>query len=117
MRSAQDDDFVGVLKKNIPNKLAVMRAAPHLLRPMYAGANMGHPSREKGFVLCSNRSITDELSLGCSTTRSRLSRISTYSSRKVLAGSIPAIRRVGRMVAKMVTDASMTTTVRMVGVS
>jgi hypothetical protein len=23
-RSAQDDDFVGVLKKNIPNKLALM---------------------------------------------------------------------------------------------
>jgi hypothetical protein len=26
-RSAQDDDFVGVLKKNIPNKLALMRLA------------------------------------------------------------------------------------------
>ena len=24
------------------------------IRPMYAGANMGHPSREQGLVLCSN---------------------------------------------------------------
>jgi hypothetical protein len=28
-------------------------AAPCLFRPMYAEANMGHPSREVGFVLCS----------------------------------------------------------------
>jgi hypothetical protein len=27
-RSAQDDDFVGVLKKNIPNKLALMGVYP-----------------------------------------------------------------------------------------
>jgi hypothetical protein len=27
-RSAQDDDFVGVLKKNIPNKLALMGRSP-----------------------------------------------------------------------------------------
>jgi hypothetical protein len=27
-RSAQDDDFVGVLKKNIPNKLALMGHRP-----------------------------------------------------------------------------------------
>jgi len=39
---------------------ALEGAAPHLFRPMYAGANMGHPSREQGFVLCSNRSATDE---------------------------------------------------------
>jgi hypothetical protein len=29
-RSAQDDVFVGVLKKNIPNKLAVMGRSPGL---------------------------------------------------------------------------------------
>jgi hypothetical protein len=29
-------------------------AAPRLFRPMYAGANMGHPSREMGRVGCSN---------------------------------------------------------------
>jgi hypothetical protein len=40
-------------------------AAPRLFRPMYAGANMGHPSRKEGFVLCSNRSAADELHLGC----------------------------------------------------
>jgi hypothetical protein len=31
---------------------------------MYAGANMGHPSRERGIVLCSNLRIADELHLG-----------------------------------------------------
>src|SRR5450631_4121188 len=31
---------------------------------MYAAANMGHPSREEGFVLCSNRSAADEVILG-----------------------------------------------------
>jgi hypothetical protein len=30
---------------------------------MYAGANMGHPSREEGLVLCSNRGAADELHL------------------------------------------------------
>jgi hypothetical protein len=29
---------------------ALERAAPGLFRPMYAGANMGHPSREEGLV-------------------------------------------------------------------
>jgi hypothetical protein len=29
-RSAQDDDFVGVLRKNIPNKSALMRLRPGL---------------------------------------------------------------------------------------
>ena len=29
---------------------SVEGAAPRLFRPMYAGANMGHPSREEGFV-------------------------------------------------------------------
>jgi hypothetical protein len=27
---------------------------------MYAGANMGHPSREEGFVLCSNHSAAND---------------------------------------------------------
>jgi hypothetical protein len=27
---------------------------------MYAGANMGYPSREEGFVLCSKRSAAEE---------------------------------------------------------
>src|SRR5579859_3405818 len=31
---------------------SVGRAAPRHLRPMYAWANMGHPSREEGFVPC-----------------------------------------------------------------
>ena len=38
---------------------AVEGAAPHLFRPMYALANMGHPSREQGFVLRSNRSADE----------------------------------------------------------
>jgi hypothetical protein len=32
---------------------ALEGAAPRLCRPMYATANMGHPSREAGFVVCS----------------------------------------------------------------
>jgi hypothetical protein len=44
---------------------SVGRAAPHLFRPMYAGANMGHPSREEGFVLSSNHGDADELHQGC----------------------------------------------------
>jgi hypothetical protein len=36
-------------------------AAPRLFRPMYAQANMGHPSREEGFVLCSQLCNADEL--------------------------------------------------------
>jgi hypothetical protein len=38
---------------------AVEGAAPHLFRPMYAEANMGHPSREGGFVLRSYRSADE----------------------------------------------------------
>jgi hypothetical protein len=45
--------------------VALEGAAPHLFRPMYAGANMGHPSREEGFALCSNHSADDELHPGC----------------------------------------------------
>ena len=33
-------------------KKAIVGCA-HLFRPMYAEANMGHPSREEGFVVCS----------------------------------------------------------------
>ena len=36
-------------------------AAPRLFRPMYAEANMGHPSRDEGFVLCSHLCDADEL--------------------------------------------------------
>ena len=39
---------------------AVEGAAPHLFRPMYADANMGHPSREEGFVLRSNCGADDK---------------------------------------------------------
>jgi hypothetical protein len=42
-RFAQDDDFVGVLKKSIPNKLA-LGASPRRFRPTYTGVNVGHPS-------------------------------------------------------------------------
>jgi hypothetical protein len=35
-------------------------AAPHLSRPMYAEANMGHPSRDEGFVLASSRKRRDQ---------------------------------------------------------
>jgi hypothetical protein len=44
---------------------ALEGAAPHLFRPMYAGANMGHPSREEGFALCFKHCATDELHPGC----------------------------------------------------
>jgi hypothetical protein len=41
-RSAQDDDFVGVLKKNIPNKLALMG-----LRPVFFGPSTPHGTPEQ----------------------------------------------------------------------
>jgi hypothetical protein len=62
-RSAQDDVFVvswrskkqRLLGLVLPTKqVSAYGASPRLFRPMYAGANMGHPSREEGFVLCSN---------------------------------------------------------------
>jgi hypothetical protein len=55
--------------------------------------------------------------LGYETQRSIFSMICvlSYSSRKVFAGSIPAIRRVGTVEAMSVTDASVKTTVRIVG--
>ena len=40
-------------------------AAPRLFQPMYAWANMGHPSREEGFSLRSHHSDADELREGC----------------------------------------------------
>jgi hypothetical protein len=36
---------------------ALEGAAPRLFRPMYARANMGHPSREAGFVVCSRAAL------------------------------------------------------------
>src|SRR6266849_5807543 len=48
-----------------PHSKSVGRAAPRLFRPMYAGANMGHPSREEGFVLCPHHDGADEPTQGC----------------------------------------------------
>ena len=39
---------------------ALEGAAPRLFRPMYAQANMGHPSREEGLVLGSNGNTDDK---------------------------------------------------------
>src|SRR5579859_3843116 len=50
---------------------SVGRAAPRHPRPMYAWANMGHPSREEGFVLCST-SATPSNSSGLTARRGRL---------------------------------------------
>jgi hypothetical protein len=36
-----------------PRSGSVGGAAPRLFRPMYARANMGHPSSEAGLVVCS----------------------------------------------------------------
>jgi hypothetical protein len=40
---------------------AMEGAAPRLFRPMYAEANMGHPSREEGFFVGSNRTVIPTL--------------------------------------------------------
>jgi hypothetical protein len=45
---------------------ALKGAPPRLFQPMYAVANMGHPSRNEGFVLCSNHGDADELHLDLS---------------------------------------------------
>jgi hypothetical protein len=45
--------------KSYPRTEALERAAPCLFRPMYAFAKIGHPSREEGLVLCSNRSAAE----------------------------------------------------------
>jgi hypothetical protein len=37
-----------------PYNKSVEGAAPRLFRPMYAEANMGHPSRGEGSVFCAN---------------------------------------------------------------
>jgi hypothetical protein len=42
-RSAQDDDFAGVLKKNIPNKLALMGRSPTIVFTVLA-TNDGCPT-------------------------------------------------------------------------
>jgi hypothetical protein len=39
------------------------RGCARLFRPMYAGANMGHPSREEGVVVGSNRTVIPPLGL------------------------------------------------------
>ena len=44
-RSAQDDDFVGILTKNIQNKLALMGLRPVVLGPTYAEATSGSGCR------------------------------------------------------------------------
>jgi hypothetical protein len=49
MIPALGDNRLPVLQKSVRKG-----PSPHLFRPMYAGANMGHPSREQGFVLRSN---------------------------------------------------------------
>jgi hypothetical protein len=45
-------------------RVAEEGTASHLFRPMYAGANMGHPSREKDFVVGSNRDAAMDLGRG-----------------------------------------------------
>jgi hypothetical protein len=42
-RSNRDDTI-------LPMQLKRWKGFAHLFRPMYAGANMGHPSRQEGFV-------------------------------------------------------------------
>ena len=51
-------------------------AAPRLFRPMYAQANMGHPSREEGFVLSSHLCEADKFRQ-----RSSLSRVMGFVCR------------------------------------
>jgi hypothetical protein len=47
-----------------PHSKSVWRGCARLFLPMYAGANMGHPSRGEGFVLCSHRGDADVLHKG-----------------------------------------------------
>jgi hypothetical protein len=42
-----------------PGAEALEGAAPHLFRPMYATANMGHPSREAGLAHCEQKNSSD----------------------------------------------------------
>jgi hypothetical protein len=57
-------------------------AAPRLFQPMYAGANMGHPSREEGLVLRSDRSAADGLHLPQQHTDNRSRHQVRHSPRK-----------------------------------
>jgi hypothetical protein len=77
---------------------------------LYAGANMGTRHLWKGQVQKAEdkKADLDKTSAGC-----RFS----YSSRNVLAGSIPAMRRAGAVVATSVTASSVKTTIRIVGTS
>ena len=46
--------------QSIAVKASALEGLRPRFRPMYAEANMGHPSREEGFVLCSNCSVGDD---------------------------------------------------------
>jgi hypothetical protein len=51
-RSAQDDDFVEVLKKNIQNKLALMGLRPVFFRPCTLGRTWGtRPEKRASFFV------------------------------------------------------------------
>jgi hypothetical protein len=49
-------DFCSCAQSSCLDSLRWKGSARHF-RPMYAGANMGHPSRQEGFVLCANASV------------------------------------------------------------
>jgi hypothetical protein len=69
-RSAQDDVFVVSWRSKKPapllsaKQVSAYGAAPRFFHPMYAVANMGHPSGEEGFVLRSVCNATVGLHLG-----------------------------------------------------
>jgi hypothetical protein len=50
-------------------------AGPHLFRPMYAGANMGHPSREEGSVFCGKTATPMNSTRLANPTRARIRRL------------------------------------------
>ena len=54
-RSAQDEDFVGVLTKKIPNKLALMGLRPGLLSDVPSGLSRPHTDSGSSFI-CRRRS-------------------------------------------------------------
>jgi hypothetical protein len=64
-------------------------AAPRLFRPMYAGANMGHPSREVGWVACEAKADQGLPLRYC------------YSVRKACIGSTDAARLAGMSAANI----------------
>jgi hypothetical protein len=61
-------------------KKAFEGAAPRLFQPMYAWANMGHPSREEGFSLRSQHCDADQLHEGCHTNWFRKAPVCSCSS-------------------------------------